>query len=268
MTVEDDTRTLIRLLWRAHLPDETHRGPRQRLTVDELVRAAVDLADREGLSGVSVRAVSSALGVRPMSFYTYVPSKEVLTTLMVDAVAAQDPPVESGMPLRSRLIGMTESIRDELVRHPWLLEVSTWRQVTGPHRLRRYERQLEQLVDSGLSDIDCDAVISMLTAFAVGNARETIDARRATAVTGLTDAQWWDVVGPALADVMPAEGFPLAGRIGAQVGELHQAPGDPHGTFAFGLERLLDGVETHLSRAHHGIVSRETASGRPRTTGP
>ncbi|GAA1461391.1 TetR/AcrR family transcriptional regulator [Williamsia maris] len=253
MTAEDDTRTLIRLLWRAHLPDGSRRGPRQRLTVDEVVNAAVELADREGLAGLSVRAVSSALGVRPMSFYTYVPSKEVLTTLMVDAVAAEDPPSVSGEPLRARLIGMTESIRDELVRHPWLLEISTWRQVTGPHRLRRYERQLGLLVDSGLSDIDCDRVISMLTAFAVGNARETIDARRATVETRLTDAQWWDIVGPELADVMPEEGFPLAGRVGALVGELHQAPGDPHGTFDFGLERLLDGVETHLGGTRRGI---------------
>lgn len=249
MTAEDDARTIVRLLWRDHVPGETRRGPRQRLTVDEVVSVAVGIADRDGLAGLSVRVVSEALGVRPMSFYTYVPSKEALVALMVDAVAFEDVPFDHGLPLRVRLTRIAEGVRDELLRHPWLLEVSAWRQVTGPHRLRRYERQLEQLVDTGLSDLDSDRVLSMLTAFAVGNAREAVDSRRASAETGLTDSQWWDAVGPALTEVMPDDGFPLSGRVGSLVGELHQAPGDPSGTFAFGLDRVLDGVESYVRHA-------------------
>lgn len=248
MSADDEARAVVRLLWRAHVAAETRRGPRQRLSVDDVVAVAVAMADRDGLAGLSVRTVSASLGVKPMSFYTYVPSKDALVALMVDAVAAEDEPFDGGEPFRARLTWIAESVRDELIRHPWLLEASSWRQVTGPNRLRRYERQLEQLVDTGLSDIDSDRVISTLTAFAVGNARETLDARRTPTESTLSDSQWWDIVGPALSDVMPQDDFPLAGRVGAHVGELFQAPGDPTGTFAFGLERLLDGIEAHATR--------------------
>ncbi|MBJ7287395.1 MAG: TetR/AcrR family transcriptional regulator C-terminal domain-containing protein [Williamsia sp.] len=251
MSAEDEARAVVRLLWRAHVADETRRGPRQRLTVDDVVDAAVEMADRDGLGSLSVRTVSASLGMKPMSFYTYVPSKDALVALMVDAVAAQDEPFDRGKPLRARLTWIAESVRDELIRHPWLLDASSWRQVTGPHRLRRYERQLEQLVDTGLSDLDSDRVISTLNAFAVGNARETLDAQRTPTESTLTDSQWWNIVGPALSEVMPHHDFPLAGRVGAHVGELFQAPGDPTGAFAFGLDRLLDGIEEFTDHWTH-----------------
>jgi AcrR family transcriptional regulator len=238
---------VVRLLWRSYVADETRRGPRQRLTVDDVVTAAVDVADRAGMNGVSVRTVSTALGIRPMSFYTYVPSKDALVTLMVDAVAAEDEACDGDLRLRARLAWIADTVRSELVRHPWLLDVSSWRQVLGPHRIRRYERQLEQLGDTGLSPIDKDRVISTVTAFAVGNARDTLDSRRARADSTLSDVEWWDVVGPVLAEVIPAAEFPLAGQIGAEVGETFQAPGDPGGTFEFGLGRLLDGIEQYIA---------------------
>lgn len=248
MSAEDEARAVVRLLWRSHVAEHTRRGPRQRLTVDDVVDAAIEMADRDGLGSLSVRAVSTTLGMKPMSFYTYVPSKDALVALMVDAVAAQDEPCKTGKPLRARLTWIAESVRDEMVRHPWLLEASSWRQVTGPHRLRRYERQLELLVDTGLSDLDSDRVISTLTAFAVGNARDSLDAQRTPIKSTLTDSQWWNIVGPTLSEVMPDNDFPLSDRVGSHVGELFQAPGDPTGVFTFGLDRLLDGIETYTNR--------------------
>ena len=67
------------LLWRhepavaAELARTARRGPRQRLTVDDVVDAAIDLADREGLAAVTMRSLAQHLGVGAMSVYTYVP---------------------------------------------------------------------------------------------------------------------------------------------------------------------------------------------------
>jgi hypothetical protein len=47
--------------------------------------------------------------------------------------------------------------------------------------------------------------------------------------------------------VFDAERFPIAARVGQAAGETYGAH-DPAGAFAFGLERVLDGLELLLAR--------------------
>lgn len=236
-----DATRIIELLWRHALPTKpSARGPKPGLTVDDVVAAGIALADRDGIDKLTIRAVAAELGLRAMSLYTYVPSKDALIVLMVDAVAAADTPISLGPPVRERMIAIATQIRSELIEHPWLLEVSPWRQVLGPARMRRYERQLTAIDGIGLSDLAMDRAIAVLTDFATGNARLAVAA--AGAAAQLSDAQWWAVNGPLLAQVMPADAFPLAGRVGTAVGEHYQAPADPDGAFAYGVAILVDGL--------------------------
>lgn len=234
-------RNLLELLWRHSLPPRTGgRGPRQTVSVDDVVTAAIGLADREGYEKVSIRAVAAELGLRPMSLYTYVPSKEALTVLMVDAVAAADAPLPTDAPARERLAAVARQVRDEYLAHPWLFEVPSWRMVLGPGRTRRYEQQLSAVDGIGLDDPGMDRVISVLTQFATGNARTALAAARSTREQ--SDADWWETYGPLLTEVMPAAEYPLSTRVGAAVGELYQAPGDPAGDFEYGLARLIEAI--------------------------
>ncbi|WP_238845210.1 TetR/AcrR family transcriptional regulator [Nocardia terpenica] len=240
----DQAKQLLNLLWRHALPPRpVGRGPKQAISVDEVVRTAVAIADRDGYEKVSIRAVAAELGLGPMSLYTYVPGKEALIVLMVDAVAEADAPIDAALPLRERMAAIAHGVRSELIAHPWLLEVPPWRLVLGPGRLRRYERQLAALDGSGLPDLEMDRVIAVLSDFATGNARMAVAARRSA--REMSDAQWWEVHGPLLTEIMPAADFPLSGRVGATVGQHYQAPGDPDGAFAYGLARLIDGIEGH-----------------------
>lgn len=237
----DPARVLLELLWRHELPPRRGgRGPRQTVSVDEVVTAAIGLADRDGYDKVSVRAVAAELGLRPMSLYTYVPSKDALIALMVDAVALDDPPIPAGLPVRDRLMAIARQVRDEYLAHPWLFEVPAWRMVLGPGRMRRYERHLAAVDGAGLDDVEMDRVISVLSQFATGNARTALAAARSA--RDQSDADWWEVHGPVLAQLMPAADFPLSSRVGAAAGELYQAPGDPAGDFDYGLRRLIDGI--------------------------
>ncbi|MFE9576239.1 TetR/AcrR family transcriptional regulator [Nocardia sp. NPDC006044] len=254
-SVADQAKQLVSLLWRHELPPRPGaRGPKPAVSVDAVVDAAVALADRDGYAKVSIRAVAAELGLRPMSLYTYVPSKDALTVLMVDAVADEDAPIPADLPVRERMAGIARQARAELIAHPWLLEVSPWRQVIGPGRMRRYERQLAALDGIGLPDVELDRVIAVLSEFATGNARVAVGARRDALV--MTDKQWWEVHGPLLAQAMPVSLFPLSSRVGQAVGELYQAPADPDGAFAYGLDRLLDGILGDRETPEH------TGSGR------
>ncbi|WP_228002099.1 TetR/AcrR family transcriptional regulator C-terminal domain-containing protein [Nocardia australiensis] len=229
------------LLWRHSVPQRGRgRGPKQTVSVDAVVATAVALADRDGYAKVSIRTVAAELGLKPMSLYTYVPSKDALAVLMVDAVAEQDTPIPADLPVRGRMAAVARLVRAELIDHPWLLDVPPWRLVLGPGRMRRYERQLAAIAGIGLTDVEMDRVVAVLSEFATGNARMAIAAT--LSATALTDVQWWERHGPLLSQLMPVTKFPLSARVGAAAGEHYQAPADPDGTFEFGLARLLDGI--------------------------
>src|SRR3712207_1406313 len=127
MDSRDVDRTLG-LLWRRTLgtPRGT-RGPKQRVSVGDVIRAAIAVADEEGLPAFSMRKVADRLGLKLMSIYTYVPGRSELIGLMVDEVIGEPgvPPHEGT--LRQRMTAVARQMWDEYHRHPWLLQVDNSR---------------------------------------------------------------------------------------------------------------------------------------------
>jgi AcrR family transcriptional regulator len=248
MENQDVDRTLG-LLWRRTLgtPQGT-RGPRQRVSVDEVIQAAIAVADEEGLPAFSMRKVADRLGLKLMSIYTYVPGRAELIGLMVDEVAGERKLPPHDGPLRQRLGGVASQLWDEFHRHPWLLQVENSRPWIGPNGSDRYEWQLEALEGAGLTDLEMDQTITLLCDFAAGAARSSILARRTAEQSGISDAEWWAINAPILDRVMPPGAYPISGRVGAAAGQEYNAVGDPERSFRFGLDRILDGLEHLLDR--------------------
>src|SRR5690349_20682245 len=116
MEKADVDRTLT-LLWRRTLgTPRGSRGPRQRVSVDDVVRAAIEVADAEGLPAFAIRKVADRLGLKPMSIYTYVPGRSELIGLMVDEVSGEDgfPPHDGD--LRQRLTAVARQTYGEALR--------------------------------------------------------------------------------------------------------------------------------------------------------
>lgn len=248
MKMGDVDRTLA-LLWRRTLgTPQGSRGPRQRFSVDEVVRAAIEVADAEGLPAFSMRKVADKLGLKLMSLYTYVPGRSELIGLMVDEVTGEEGfPPHSG-DLRQRLTAIARHTWDELHRHPWLLQVEEYRPWIGPNGSARYEWQLSAIEGAGFTDLEMDQVVTLLSGFARNAAREDIAARRAAEQSGMTDAEWWEINAPVLERVMPPGDYPISGRVGAVAGEEYNALADPERSFQFGLDRILDGLASLLDR--------------------
>ncbi|MGO4428402.1 GntR family transcriptional regulator, partial [Streptomyces sp. MCAF7] len=57
-------------------------GAEHELTRERIVRAAIEIADSEGLAALSMRGVAARLGVAAMSPYRHIGSKEDLVLLM------------------------------------------------------------------------------------------------------------------------------------------------------------------------------------------
>ncbi|QRY64412.1 TetR/AcrR family transcriptional regulator C-terminal domain-containing protein [Gordonia sp. PDNC005] len=235
----------VDLLWRREATGP-RSGPGRRTSVDDLVRAAIDLADSDGLAHLSMRSLAARVGLKPMSLYTYVPNRDVLVALMVDAVAFEASDIDLGLDLAECMRLIAHQYRDELLRHPWLVDVPAWRPVPGPGSSRRYEQQLAALTraygDIEVDDVTLDAVIAALRSFATGNARMRIHQMSEHAASGLDDEQWWQIAGPALADAMPPGAYPISSRVGTTVGQLFSGPGNADHAYDFGLTALIAGL--------------------------
>lgn len=241
----DPTRVL-RLLWRADLGDPRGaRGPRARLSVDEVVAAATALADEEGLDAVSMRRVAERLGIGVMTLYTYVPDRAALLGLVRDAVAAEGDRGPHTGTVRERLTRVAADLWDEYLRHPWLIDLQVGRPWLGPGESTRYEWQLAAIEGVGLDDIQMDQVITAVTAYVAGAAQSRVVSERSRAASGMSDLEWWELNAPVLDEVMRDADFPVSGRVGLAAGEEYGL-GDPDRAYAFGLALLLDGVEALL----------------------
>lgn len=244
-----DPARVIPLLWGTRkLPE---RGPRHALTPEQVVSAAVAIADKDrDIEPLSMRRVAESLGVGTMSLYTYVPSRDELVHAMLDAI--YDDAVRA---LRSRLaptwraglVAVADVNWQMYLDHPWALQVFTGRPPLGPHAIAKYDLELSVMDGIGLDDLQMDAVLTLVHTHVEGVARRRIDAERAVRRTGITDQQWWAAVSPALAEVCDPADYPVAARVGQAAGEVRQAAHDPAHAYAFGLDRLLDGVALMLT---------------------
>ncbi|MBB5914284.1 AcrR family transcriptional regulator [Nocardia transvalensis] len=237
----DPARTL-ELLWRA--PTRTPgRGPKQRSSVDEVVAAAVEIADSEGLEALTMRAVAARLGLTPMATYTYVPGKAELLDLMLDSVYQGMPRADiGGLPWRERVSVIATENREMLTRHPWVAYVPTTRPPLGPGVAAKYDHELRAFDGLGLDDVEMDAALTHLLGFVTSVARIAIDTERAAADSGLSDREWWERAAPVLERVFDPEHYPLAARIGASAGQAHDSAYSADHAWHFGLPRLLAGL--------------------------
>lgn len=244
-TGSGDPRRSIELLWGRQEPGR--RGPKQRLSTDAVVAAAIALADAEGLSALSMRRVAEAVGVSPMALYTYVPSKSELLDLMLDrALGEAEDPDERLEGWRAKLTFIARQRWILAERHPWLLDLATHRPPLGPNMLRKVEVVMRALDGMDLGMEEMDYAGDALQNYVLGALQSAREAREVERLSGMTDEQWISVVEPALQEHFDAELYPALSRMREARKSGFRFSGDPSGRFEFGLERVLDGLEAFI----------------------
>ncbi|HEY8618185.1 TetR/AcrR family transcriptional regulator [Phenylobacterium sp.] len=242
-----DPRRSIRLLWAAQEPPR--RGPKPKLSRDEVLAAAMTLADREGLEALSMRRVAEAVGLSPMALYTYAPSKAELVELMYDRALGEMP--EPGPELgdwRARLEFIARSYWTLGHRHPWMLQISTARPTLGPNFLNRMESMLRALDGTGLTEVEMELVEGLLTDYVRGAVRSALQAQEVEQRTGLTDEQWQALAVPTLQEIIAPDAFPVLRRVGEACTTAYGAAWPRDRGFEFGLQRVLDGLAVFIAR--------------------
>jgi len=219
---------------------------RDALSLDRIVRAAVEIADGEGLEALSMRRVAAALGAGTMSLYRHVTGKDDLIDLMAEAVLEE---AEIGSPAagpdgwRERLAAYARAMWALYLRHPWLLQVlSATRPRLAPRGMAKTEwllRAVEGL--SGDLPTMVRAVVAV-TGYVQGMAMFLVNDMDAERRTGLAKDQWWELNRERWRALATSGPYPILARIAA---EDHEDVGLDE-EFEFGLERMLDGLALHL----------------------
>jgi AcrR family transcriptional regulator len=226
------------------------RGPKREMSIERIVDAAVEIADAEGLAAVSMSRVAQSLGYTTMSLYRYVTAKDDLLVLMQEQGIGLPP--EPGPDLdpsdwRGRLRAIGRAQLDVYRQHPWLLDVSIRGTPVTPNNLAWMDAMLDALSSVALDEDERVAAILVLT----GQLRwqSTVEHSYAVAAdeAGIDPQAIDDGQSAILEAFVTADEFPALRR--AVDAGVFRRGDDP---FAFGLERVLDGVADYIAKRADG----------------
>jgi AcrR family transcriptional regulator len=133
----------------------------------EVIAAAIALADREGLTAVSMRRVAAELATGAASLYRYVDSRDDLLDLMIDAVVAGYELPPPGGPWLPGLLEVCRQGHELMRQHRWLPELVLTRSALGPHGTDLLEHVLAVLAEHPAEvgrKLEAFAVMNTLTA--------------------------------------------------------------------------------------------------------
>ncbi|WP_433444745.1 TetR/AcrR family transcriptional regulator [Nonomuraea sp. CA-141351] len=224
------------LVWER--PEPPSRPAPSPLSRERIVRAAIDLADRDGLDAVSLRKVAAALDAGPMRLYGYLSTKEELLDLMVDEVYGEIVPSgPAGDDWRVVLGDLSRRTRQAALRHEWFADLLGSRPRLGPNALAFLEASLACMGEAPVGTVM--RVVGTVNAYVLGAVRREITELRAERATGMNEQEWQIASGPYLTRMLATGRYPALARV--IEGE------DANPDFEEGLDCVLDGVAPLVS---------------------
>jgi AcrR family transcriptional regulator len=211
-----------------------------RLSRDRVLRAAMALADSDGLAGLTIRSLAQSLGARPMSVYHYVANKEEILDGIVDLVFSEiDVPV-SDDDWRSQMQGRAHSARRALRSHPWAIGLMESRTRPGPATLRHHDAVIATLRGAGFSPDLTAHAYAVLDSYVYGFALQ--EAGLPFQGSG-SPAEVPEVAGPIVEHFTTGE-YP---HLVQMTTDYYLQPGYDFGEeFAWGLDLILDALARRL----------------------
>ncbi|GGX93581.1 TetR/AcrR family transcriptional regulator [Streptomyces hiroshimensis] len=230
------------------------------LSREQIVSAALELLDAEGIDALSMRKLGTRLNAGATSMYTHVANKDEIIELVVDEVYGE---IEVPGPdayasgthtpgayadWRAAAARCARSLRATVLQHPWMGSVLGGAGVTqlGPNAMRLSEGLLAMFAAAGLPADEADHAVSALTAYVIGMTVSEAAWLTTLARSGRTEREWVESLWPAAEEAASAH---------PQLREQYEAlrGKDPRETrdekFDYGLQRVLDGLEGRLRPA-------------------
>jgi AcrR family transcriptional regulator len=202
-----------------------------RLSRDQVLRAAVGLADEGGIDALSMRKLGQVLGVEAMSLYNHVKGKPDLVDGMIDIVFSEIGQPAEGRGWKQAMRERAVSARQVLGRHRWAIGLMESRQSPGPATFRHHEAVLSCLRAADFSVELTAPAYSLLDSYIYGFALQEASLPFSSG----------DATADEIARRMPAGEYPHLAELAA----VHVLqPGYQYGDeFEIGLDLILDALE-------------------------
>lgn len=242
----DELPAAVVAAWAEHdSPDVAE--PRPGLSRRRILEAAIALVDAEGLAALSMSKVAARLGFTTMSLYRHVRNKDELILLMQDAALGPPPAAAPAAPggWRPELESWAWEALAGFRAHPWILQtISMFGPPSTPNQLAWLERGLRALGGTPLSESEKMATMLLVDAHVFSDLQFAAFGTPSAAETLRPEAY-----GALLAEVLDPERFPAVLRAveGGAFDPGDDPAADRDDLFAFGLARILDGVERLVS---------------------
>jgi len=210
------------------------RAARVPLTRERVLRAAVAIADRDGIAALSMRRLGRELGVEAMSLYNHVEGKDDLERGIVELVLGEIEDPEPGGDWKAEIRRTAVSSHDAFVRHRWSCPLLTHGRGVSRVRMQWMEAVLGTFRRAGfspnLTHHAYHAIDSHITGFTLWQVGMPFTTREE--LVGLAEG---------FLERIPADEFPYV----VEHAHEHIAPPDPSEKpeFEFGLDLILDGLE-------------------------
>jgi len=213
---------------------------RKSLTEALIIEGAVKLADEIGVDALTIRKLATALTVKPMTIYHYVPNKESIIDGMVDMVFSEiDLPPPADADWKSAIRKRSASARTVLGKHPWAVPLMESRRAPGPATLQHHDAVLGCLRSGGLSVKMTAHAYALIDAFIYGFA---IQEASLPATTGEEMSDMVDVI----IETLPADKYPHLMELTTE--HILQPGYDFGNEFEFGLDLILEGLDRSHKR--------------------
>src|SRR5262249_37201853 len=221
------------------------------LSREEIVRAAMNVADAEGPDAINMRRIARELKAGTMSLYWHIRSKEELLDLMIDFILGEAEPPEPTGDWRADLRAIACTTRDTLHRHRWAVNFMGGRPPTGPRSLRTLERALSVLDGLGLDTATAMNTLIAVNTYVLGDVLREIQEMNgehymAEVLAGLSEEEKQALMQEFTARIRGAGQFPhlvamMTEGIDPDAAETRDE------RFEFGLDCLLDGIAARLT---------------------
>jgi AcrR family transcriptional regulator len=221
--------------------------PRDTLTREQIVHAAVDLLDSEGLEGLNMRALGTRLGSAATAVYWHVGSKENLIALAADQVWHEIAlPDLAAAGWRAAATAMATELHGMLTRHPWLVQAFGSLLLYGTGKARHDDHSLAIFEAAGFTGTQADQAVATVFTFVLGNALGPAAAASLTRKLGRDGGNAEELIrdGMARAREVAAQFPRLRARLDTASAGYAAAPGY---SFESGLQTLLDGLAAQLT---------------------
>ncbi len=215
------------------------RRPRPVLSEEKILGVALEMAESDGISKMTMRAIGERRGADPTAVYRYFPKKADLLEAMADRLFAEVPLGDRDAPWRDRIENMTTAARKLYRDHPSLTTLLATSDDTLDSLVTINEHLLVALLDAGLPPEEAavfhQAIISSVLGAAIldSNGAFTDDDERATLRR--------------VYSALPPEQYPA---LAANAAHLFPEADD---VFDLTLQLTLDAIENAANRHSHHV---------------